>query len=61
MRAQEAAIERSSLLGPVRAHFQIHRLANLIAAVYSIPTEHERRLKITELSRLVMHAAFGAP
>ncbi|PLW26162.1 hypothetical protein PCASD_21866 [Puccinia coronata f. sp. avenae] len=57
---QEAAIERSSLMGLVRAHFQIDRSANLMAAVYSIPSEHERKLKIAELSRLVMRAAFGA-
>jgi hypothetical protein len=31
-----------------------------MAAVYSIPSEHERKLKIAELSRLVMRAAFGA-
>ncbi|PLW46698.1 hypothetical protein PCASD_03674 [Puccinia coronata f. sp. avenae] len=60
MGAHDTAIERSSLLGPVRAHFQIDRLANLMAAVYAIAAEHERKLKIAELSRLVMHAAFGA-
>jgi hypothetical protein len=47
-------------MGLVRAHFQIDRPANLMAAVYSIPSEHERKLKIAELSRLVMRAAFGA-
>ncbi|WAR59534.1 hypothetical protein PtB15_11B174 [Puccinia triticina] len=54
----DQALERSSLLAPVMAHFEIDRLENLLASVYSITSEHERKLKIAELSRLVMRAAF---
>ncbi|KNZ62344.1 hypothetical protein VP01_1282g5 [Puccinia sorghi] len=59
MGVDDQMIERSSLLKEVLAHFQVHRLADLMASIYSMPSEHERKLRIAGLSRLVMRAAFG--
>ncbi|EFP81085.1 hypothetical protein PGT21_009648 [Puccinia graminis f. sp. tritici] len=61
MEVEDQRIESSSLMGPVLAHFEIERLEELLAAVYSIANEHERKVRIAELSRLVMRAAFEGP
>lgn len=59
MGVDDETIERSSLLHEVLAHFQVQRLADLLASVYAIPSEHERKLRIAGLSRLAMRAAFA--
>jgi N-acetylglucosamine kinase-like BadF-type ATPase len=61
MGVDDQTLECSRLLGPVLTHFAIDRLENLLASVYSIVNEHERKVRIAELSRLVMRAAFDGP
>lgn len=51
-------IEQSDLVGFLLKQFRIDRLDNLLGSVYAIKDEHERKLRIAEVSRFVMGCAF---
>lgn len=61
--ALNLVISKSSLLPMILDHYGVQRLGDLLGSVYKLDqskheTEHHRKIRVAEVSRLVMRAAF---